>query len=178
MHLGSRYGSLQRELLDLERDQPALKAPLVPGLPYHRSEAIYAVRSEMATTLDDVLSRRTRARLLGRDATAAAAQSVAELIAPELGWNAARIATEVASYRAALDLEREFGLVGGDIFHGKMGLDQLFSNRPMLGHADYRMPLPGLYLCGAGAHPGGGVTGAPGHNAARAVLADRRRLKL
>jgi phytoene dehydrogenase-like protein len=75
-----------------------------------------------------------------------------------------------------LDLERRFGLIGGDIFHGKMGLDQLFSNRPMLGHADYRMPLKGLYLCGAGAHPGGGVTGAPGHNAARAVLADRRRL--
>ncbi|GAA4026782.1 NAD(P)/FAD-dependent oxidoreductase [Sphingomonas rosea] len=73
-----------------------------------------------------------------------------------------------------LDLERRFGLVGGDIFHGKMGLDQLFSARPMIGAADYRMPLPGLYLCGSGAHPGGGVTGAPGHNAARAVLADRR----
>ena len=77
-----------------------------------------------------------------------------------------------------MDLEQRFGLVGGDIFHGKMGLDQLFSARPMLGHADYRMPLPGLYLCGAGAHPGGGVTGAPGHNAAHAVLADRRRLRL
>jgi phytoene dehydrogenase-like protein len=77
-----------------------------------------------------------------------------------------------------LDLERRFGLTGGDIFHGKMSLDQLFSNRPMLGHADYRMPLPGLYLCGAGAHPGGGVTGAPGHNAAQAVLKDRRKLGL
>jgi phytoene dehydrogenase-like protein len=76
-----------------------------------------------------------------------------------------------------LDLERRFGLVGGDIFHGKIGLDQLFSARPMLGFADYRMPLPGLYLCGAGAHPGGGVTGAPGHNAAKAVLADRRRFR-
>jgi phytoene dehydrogenase-like protein len=75
-----------------------------------------------------------------------------------------------------LDLEERFGLVGGDIFHGKMGLDQLFSMRPMLGHADYRMPLKGLYLCGAGAHPGGGVTGAPGHNAARAILADRKKL--
>jgi phytoene dehydrogenase-like protein len=73
-----------------------------------------------------------------------------------------------------LDLERRFGLVGGDIFHGKMGLDQLFSARPMIGAADYRMPLPGLYLCGSGAHPGGGVTGAPGHNAARAILADRK----
>jgi phytoene dehydrogenase-like protein len=72
-----------------------------------------------------------------------------------------------------LDLERRFGLIGGDIFHGKMGLDQLFSARPMIGAADYRMPLKGLYLCGSGAHPGGGVTGAPGHNAARAVLADR-----
>jgi phytoene dehydrogenase-like protein len=73
-----------------------------------------------------------------------------------------------------LDLERRFGLIGGDIFHGKMGLDQLFSARPMLGAADYRMPLKGLYLCGSGAHPGGGVTGAPGHNAAQAILADRR----
>jgi phytoene dehydrogenase-like protein len=73
-----------------------------------------------------------------------------------------------------LDLERRFGLIGGDIFHGKMGLDQLFSARPMIGAANYRMPLPGLYLCGSGAHPGGGVTGAPGHNAAQAILADRK----
>jgi len=72
-------------------------------------------------------------------------------------------------------LEQRFGVPRGDIFHGKMGLDQLFSARPMLGHADYRMPLAGLYLCGSGAHPGGGVTGAPGHNAARAILADRRK---
>lgn len=76
-----------------------------------------------------------------------------------------------------MDLEQRFNLIGGDIFHGKMGLDQLFSARPMLGHADYRMPLPGLYLCGSGAHPGGGVTGAPGHNAAQAVLKDWRRLR-
>ena len=75
-----------------------------------------------------------------------------------------------------LDLEWRFGLIGGDIFHGKMGLDQLFSARPMLGHADYRMPLSGLYLCGSGAHPGGGVTGAPGHNAAQAILRDHRSL--
>ncbi|WP_395945599.1 phytoene desaturase family protein [Brevundimonas sp.] len=73
------------------------------------------------------------------------------------------------------DLERRFGLVGGDIFHGRLTLDQLFSARPVLGHADHRMPVPGLYLCGSGAHPGGGVTGAPGHNAARAVLKDFRR---
>lgn len=71
-----------------------------------------------------------------------------------------------------LDLERRFGLIDGDIFHAQLGLDQLFSARPVLGHADYRMPLPGLYLCGSGAHPGGGVTGAPGHNAAHEILAD------
>jgi phytoene dehydrogenase-like protein len=75
-----------------------------------------------------------------------------------------------------LDLEREFGLLGGDIFHGALTLNQLFSARPMLGHADYRGPLKGLYHCGSGAHPGGGVTGAPGHNAARAILSDHRAL--
>jgi phytoene dehydrogenase-like protein len=73
-----------------------------------------------------------------------------------------------------LDLEQTFGLVGGDISHGTMSLDQLFWARPMLGYADYRGPLPGLYHCGAGAHPGGGVTGAAGHNAAQAILADQR----
>jgi phytoene dehydrogenase-like protein len=71
-----------------------------------------------------------------------------------------------------LDLEREFGLVGGDIFHGKLSLNQLFSARPALGFASYRMPVKGLYLCGSGAHPGGGVTGVPGHNAAREILRD------
>jgi phytoene dehydrogenase-like protein len=73
------------------------------------------------------------------------------------------------------DLEREFGLTGGDIFHGKLVLNQLFSARPVLGHGNYRMPLAGLYLCGAGAHPGGGVTGVPGHNAAREIVRDWRR---
>ena len=74
-----------------------------------------------------------------------------------------------------LDLERTFGLTGGDIFHGALDLGQLFSARPMLGYADYRGPIPGLYMCGAGTHPGGGVTGAPGHNAAAEILRDFRR---
>jgi phytoene dehydrogenase-like protein len=77
-----------------------------------------------------------------------------------------------------LDLERTFGLIGGDIFHGALSLDQMFSARPMLGHGDYRGPLKGLYMCGSGTHPGGGVTGAPGHNAAREILADFRRGRL
>jgi phytoene dehydrogenase-like protein len=77
-----------------------------------------------------------------------------------------------------LDLERTFGLIGGDIFHGALSLDQMFSARPMLGHGDYRGPLRGLYMCGSGTHPGGGVTGAPGHNAAREIIADFRRGRL
>jgi phytoene dehydrogenase-like protein len=101
----------------------------------------------------------------------AADQIIATVDAHSPGFAASVIGRQIHS---PLDLERRFGLVGGDIFHGKMGLDQLFSARPMIGNADYRMPLKGLYLCGSGAHPGGGVTGAPGHNAATAILADRK----
>jgi len=71
-----------------------------------------------------------------------------------------------------LDLERIFGLTKGDIMHGNLSLDQMFSARPMLGHGNYRAPIKGLYMCGAGTHPGGGVTGAPGHNAAKEILRD------
>ncbi len=89
------------------------------------------------------------------------------------GFAASVIGRQVLS---PLDLERQFGLLGGDIFHGALTLNQLFSARPILGHADYRGPLKGLYHCGSGAHPGGGVTGAPGHNAARVILGDHRAL--
>ena len=85
------------------------------------------------------------------------------------GFKASVIARQSLS---PLDLHRTFGLPHGDIFHGALTLGQLFCARPMLGYADYRMPVAGLYLCGSGAHPGGGVTGAPGHNAAQAVIAD------
>jgi phytoene dehydrogenase-like protein len=73
-----------------------------------------------------------------------------------------------------LDLERRFGLIDGDIMHGAMSLDQLWSARPVLGNASYRGPVRGLYMCGAGTHPGGGVSGLPGHNAARELLRDQR----
>jgi len=72
-----------------------------------------------------------------------------------------------------LDLERKLGLTGGDIMHGHMSLDQLWAARPVLGHASHRGPIPGLYMCGAGCHPGGGVSGNPGRNAAREILRDR-----
>jgi phytoene dehydrogenase-like protein len=102
-----------------------------------------------------------------REAVADLMIDTVEAYAP--GFKASVIARQSFS---PLDLQRVFGLPNGDIFHGALTLDQLFSARPMLGFADYRMPIAGLYLCGSGAHPGGGVTGAPGHNAAQALLAD------
>ena len=74
-----------------------------------------------------------------------------------------------------LDLERDFGLTGGHPLHAEPGLDQFFLWRPLLGHARYRFGLDGLYLAGSGAHPGGGVTGQPGKNAAREILSDFRK---
>jgi phytoene dehydrogenase-like protein len=105
-----------------------------------------------------------------RDAAADLAIDTVNRFAPN--FKASVIARQVLT---PLDLERTFGLADGDIFHGRLSLEQLFSSRPTLGYADYRTPVRGLYLCGAGAHPGGGVTGAPGHNAARRILADRGR---
>jgi phytoene dehydrogenase-like protein len=72
--------------------------------------------------------------------------------------------------KTPLDIERDLGMVGGDIFHGALHLDQFYSLRPVPGFAAYQMPVAGVYLCGSGAHPGGGVSGLPGHNAAREIL--------
>ncbi|MDO9440919.1 MAG: NAD(P)/FAD-dependent oxidoreductase [Beijerinckiaceae bacterium] len=108
-----------------------------------------------------------------RDEVADLMIAAVDRIAP--GFAASVIAREIHS---PVDLDEKFGLTGGDIFHGALGLDQLFSARPLVGHAAYRGPLPGLYHCGSGAHPGGGVTGAPGHNAAREILRDQRRFRL
>jgi phytoene dehydrogenase-like protein len=69
-----------------------------------------------------------------------------------------------------MDLEQSYGLTGGHIFHGERSLDQLFTMRPILGWAQYRTPIEGLYLCGAGTHPGAGITGGSGQNAAREIL--------
>jgi glycerol-3-phosphate dehydrogenase len=106
-HLAGRYGTEAAMLHMLVADDPGLVAPLVPGLPYLRAEAVFAVRHEMACTLADVLDRRTRARLQAREATATAADAVARLIGAELGWDEARIVDEVSRYRAALADERE-----------------------------------------------------------------------
>ena len=104
-------------------------------------------------------------------------EEVADLMIGTVERYAPGFAASVLSRQilSPLDLERTFGLVGGDIFHGALSLNQLFSARPMLGQANYRGAIPGLYLCGSGTHPGGGVTGAPGHNAAREILKDNGR---
>jgi phytoene dehydrogenase-like protein len=84
-----------------------------------------------------------------------------------------RSIVEACHVLTPLDLERTFGLTGGNIFHGEMSLNQMFAMRPLAGWAQYRTPIRGLYLCGSGTHPGGGVTGVPGYNAARIILRDR-----
>jgi glycerol-3-phosphate dehydrogenase len=106
LHLLDRYGDEARSVLALADKEPSLRAPMVPGLPYIRAEAVYAARNEMALSLDDVLTRRTRARLLGRDATVAVAAEVAALIAPELGWDDAEQAAQVTRYQQLVKSER------------------------------------------------------------------------
>lgn len=106
LHLAERYGGESRTLQAMIEHDPSLGEPLVSGLPYLRAEAVYAARYEMARTVDDVLSRRTRARLLARDASAEAAEAVAALIGPVLGLSAAEQTDQVASYRASVAHER------------------------------------------------------------------------
>ncbi len=111
-HLVSRHGSATRFVLELIAESAELARPLVPGLPYLSAEAVYACRYEMATGLDDVVSRRTRARLLDRGATNDALSAIAELIAPEFGWDADEIARQVATVRHDLDEEARAAAIG------------------------------------------------------------------
>jgi len=106
IHLLDRYGDEAPAVVALADGDPSLAEPLVPGLPYLRAEAVYAARHEMARSVDDVLSRRTRARLLARDETATLAEEVAALVAPELGWDEGERAQQTATYRARVEHER------------------------------------------------------------------------
>jgi phytoene dehydrogenase-like protein len=105
-----------------------------------------------------------------REALAGAVEKVIEEHAP--GFRALVVKRQLLT---PADIESAYGLTGGHLFHGEQALDQLFTMRPLLGWARYRAPLKGLYLCGAGAHPGGGITGTPGLNAAREILRDLKR---
>jgi phytoene dehydrogenase-like protein len=107
----------------------------------------------------------------------AARESIGDLAVSRLETVAPGIGKLVTARQVLtpLDLERDYGLSGGHPLHAEPGLDQFFLWRPLLGHARYRMPIDGLYLCASGAHPGGGITGGPGQNAAREIVADLRR---
>jgi phytoene dehydrogenase-like protein len=109
----------------------------------------------------------------GREWTAAKSELLSNVMRT-LDRHAPGIAflVEHAQVLTAMDLETTYGLTGGHIYHGEPSLDQLFTMRPVLGWARYRTPIPGLFLCGAGTHPGGGITGGPGQNAARTILSD------
>jgi glycerol-3-phosphate dehydrogenase len=105
-HLAARFGSEARTVVAMVERDPSLGAPLVPGLPYLKAEAVYAARYEMAYSLDDILSRRTRALLLARDAAAAAAEDIARLVASDLGWDDQEVARQVAAFVAKAERER------------------------------------------------------------------------
>jgi glycerol-3-phosphate dehydrogenase len=107
--LTERYGSDATEVHALQRADPHLAEPIVEGLPYSKAEVVYAARAEMACTVDDVLSRRTRARLLARDDSADAADEVAALLATELNWDESEVARQVAAYRTLVEHERKSG---------------------------------------------------------------------
>jgi glycerol-3-phosphate dehydrogenase len=109
-HLAGRHGSLAVQVQRLIDADASLGEPLVAGLPYVRAEAVHAVRNEMARSLDDVLSRRTRSRMLERTATLAAAPAVAQLIAADLGWDDAEIDRQVATFRALVSAEVAAGM--------------------------------------------------------------------
>jgi glycerol-3-phosphate dehydrogenase len=108
-HLADRYGAMAAEVAALHEADRRLAEPLVPGLPYTKAEAVYAARSEMCVTLDDVLSRRTRARLFDRSATIEAAGDVARLIAADMGWDDTEVDRQVAEFRTSCASEQTAG---------------------------------------------------------------------
>jgi phytoene dehydrogenase-like protein len=159
----AKYGRLSEHPV-LEATIPSLADPsLVAGAP--EGTHVMSVLAQYAPyTLRDTSWDASRDELGDR--------VTAELEAVAPGISSLVTARQVLT---PLDLERDFGLTGGHALHGEPGLDQFFLWRPFLGYARYRMPVDGLYLCGSGAHPGGGVTGWPGANAAREIAGDLRR---
>jgi phytoene dehydrogenase-like protein len=161
----SKYGRIS-EALVLEATIPSLVDPaLVDGAP-GGSHVMSVIAQYTPYKLRDG-SWDDKGR---RDAVGDAVVAQLDALAP--GFAQSVRAREVLT---PLDLEREYGLSGGHPLHGEPGLDQFFFWRPFLGHARYRLPIDGLYLAGSGSHPGGGVTGQPGQNAAREILTDLRR---
>jgi phytoene dehydrogenase-like protein len=164
-HDAAKYGRISDEPW-LEATIPSLTDPLLVD-----GAAASGVRHVMSVLVQSAPRQlREGDWTTGRDILEQRTMAVLESVAPGIGD-----LVVARQLHTPEDLERDLGLAGGHPLHGEPGLDQWFAWRPLLGYARYRMPLDGLYLCGSGAHPGGGVTGVPGRNAAREVLVDRRR---
>lgn len=161
----AKYGRISEQPW-LEATIPSLVDPLLVD-----GAAAAGVRHVMSVIVQSAPSElRDGTWEIAREVLAHRTLSVLESVAPGIGGLI--VAQQV---HTPADLERDLGMTGGHPLHGEPSLDQWFAWRPMLGYARYRMPVDGLYLCGAGAHPGGGITGVPGRNAAREVIADLRR---
>ena len=161
----SKYGRIS-EALVMEATIPSLVDPtLVAGAPDGTHVMSVIVQYTPYALRDGSWDDEGR-----RDAVGDAAVATLEAYAPGIGG-----LIRDREVLTPLDLERDYGLTGGHPLHAEPGLDQFFLWRPLLGHARYRLPIQGLYLCASGAHPGGGVTGQPGQNAAREILADMKR---
>ena len=164
-HDAAKYGRMSDEPW-LEATIPSLADPLlVDGA---AASGVRHVMSILVQSAPRIL--RDGDWATARDTLLERTMAVLESVAPGIG----RLVVARQVHTPA-DLERDLGMTGGHPLHGEPSLDQWFAWRPMLGYARYRMPLEGLYLCGSGAHPGGGVTGVPGRNAAREIIADRKR---
>ena len=172
--IGPTLGYLDRAYLDARRDGWSAEPIVEMLIPSTLDDSLAPPGQHVASLfVQHVQPRLPQPRSWSdpaeREAFADLVIATVDAYAPN--FRASVIARQVLS---PLDLEQRFGLPDGDIFHAQLGLGQLFSARPVLGYANYRSPLKGLYFCGSGAHPGGGVTGLPGHNAAREMLADFR----
>lgn len=164
-HDAAKYGRMSDQPW-LEATIPSLTDPLLVD-----GAAASGVRHVMSVLVQSAPRQlRDDTWDTARDTLLERTMAVLESVAPGIG--ALVVARQL---HTPADLERDLGMSGGHPLHGEPSLDQWFAWRPMLGYARYRMPLEGLYLCGSGAHPGGGVTGVPGRNAAREVIADRKR---
>ncbi len=171
IHLASTLDEVERAYADAERGIPSERPVIEMTIPSSLDDSLAPHGKHVASLFVQYtpyeLADGSWDEPERREAFADRVFAVVEEYAP--GFTASVVGRDILT---PPDLERTFGLTGGNIFHGAMGLDQLFWLRPAAGWARYRTPLRGLYLCGAGAHPGGGVLGAPGRNSARSVLRD------
>jgi phytoene dehydrogenase-like protein len=169
IHIGATLDDLERAYDDAKYGRPSAKPVIEMTIPSVLDRTLAPAGHHMVGLFVQYAPYRLAAGDWDSVKDAFADRCIAEInrVAPNFARSI--LHREVLS---PLDLERRFGLTGGNIFQGAMGLHQLFSLRPVPGWSDYRTPLPGLYLCGAAAHPGGGVMGAAGRNASREMLRD------